>query len=64
VTVTAVLVGLITMSSWAPGSAPVLELVAVFQSPLPPTHETVAARAEVRGQRAEVRRRAAKRNHE
>ncbi len=30
-------------SSLGPGSVPVLQFVAVFQSPLPPTHDTVAA---------------------
>ena len=34
----------ITMSSSSgPGSAPVLQLAGVFQSPLPPIQETVAA---------------------
>src|SRR5262249_4996232 len=33
----------ITISSFAPGSEPVLQLEATLQSPLPPTHATVAA---------------------
>jgi hypothetical protein len=37
--------GPITTSSLVPGSAPVLQFVAVFQSPLPPVQDTVAARA-------------------
>ena len=40
------LVELITTSSFVPGSDPVLQLVAVFQSPLPPIQETVAALVE------------------
>ena len=35
--------GLMTTLSLVPGKAPVLQFVAVFQSPLPPTQETVAA---------------------
>jgi hypothetical protein len=35
--------GLITTLSLIPGNAPVLQFVAVFQSPLPPTQDTVAA---------------------
>ena len=40
--------GLRTTSSLVPGNAPVLQLLAVFQSPLPPTQETVAASTEFR----------------
>ena len=43
--VTVALGTLIIISSFVPGSAPVLQLVTVFQSPLPPTHVTVAALA-------------------
>ena len=39
---------LITTSSLAVGTMPVLQLVAVFQSPLAPVQETVAASAENR----------------
>ncbi len=35
--------GPITTSSVGPGRAPVLQFAVVFQSPLPPVHETVAA---------------------
>ena len=46
VTVMDVLDELITTSSLVPGNAPMLQFVTVFQSPLPPTQDTVTDFAE------------------
>ena len=59
-TVMDVFVELTTTSSLDAGNAPVLQFVVVFQSPLPPTHVSVAACA----QRTVDRRQKAKRKAE